>query len=153
MNKYETVCIVRPDVAEDAVKGIIQKTTASLESAGGTVARVDEWGRRKLAYPIQKKNEGYYFVLDYTSSPEGSKEVERLLRLNEDVLRYQTIRVIETKKAQTAAAAQAAAAQAQAAAAAAATAAAQTAAAQAQAAAPAAPATAEAKTEGGQANG
>jgi len=100
MNKYETVCIVRPDLAEDAVKGIIAKATASLESAGGTVARVDEWGRRKLAYPIQKKNEGYYFVLDYTSSPEGSKEVERLLRLNEDVLRYQTIRIIATKQAE-----------------------------------------------------
>lgn len=136
MNKYETVCIVRPDVAEDAVKGIIQKATASLESAGGTVARVDEWGRRKLAYPIQKKGEGYYFVLDYTSSPEGSKEVERLLRLNEDVLRYQTIRVIETKKT----AAKAAAAAEKAAAAAA-------------KAAAATPAPAEAKAEGGQANG
>lgn len=100
MNRYETVCIVRPDIAEDAIKGIIQKASSSLEGAGGTVVRVDEWGRRKLAYPIQKKGEGYYFVLQYTSSPEASKEVERLFKLSEDVLRYQTIRIIATKKAE-----------------------------------------------------
>lgn len=100
MNRYETVCIVRPDIAEDAIKGIIQKASSSLEGAGGTVARVDEWGRRKLAYPIQKKGEGYYFVLEYTSSPEASKEIERLFKLSEDVLRYQTVRIIAAKKAE-----------------------------------------------------
>ncbi|MBE7414657.1 MAG: 30S ribosomal protein S6 [Deltaproteobacteria bacterium] len=100
MNRYETVCIVRPDIAEDAIKGIIQKASSSLEGAGGTVIRVDEWGRKKLAYPIQKKGEGYYFVLQYMSSPEASKEIERLFKLSEDVLRYQTIRIIATKKAE-----------------------------------------------------
>lgn len=100
MNRYETVCIVRPDLGEDAIKGIIQKASSSLESAGGTVTRVDEWGRRKLAYPIQKKGEGYYFVLEYTSSPAASKEIERLFKLSEDVLRYQTVRIIAAKKAE-----------------------------------------------------
>lgn len=98
VNRYETVCIVRPDVAEDVIKGIIQKATSSLEGAGATVTKVDEWGRRKLAYPIQKKSDGYYFVLDYNSSPEASKEVERILGLNEDVLRQQTVRIITTRK-------------------------------------------------------
>ncbi len=98
MNRYETVCIVRPDVAEDVIKGIIQKATSSLEGTGATVTKVDEWGRRKLAYPIQKKSDGYYFVLDYNSSPAASKEVERILGLNEDVLRQQTVRIITTKK-------------------------------------------------------
>lgn len=93
MNKYETVCIVRPDVGEDVIKGVIQKATSSLEGSGGVVARVDEWGRRRLAYPIQKKNEGYFFVLFYESAPAASKEIGRLLKLNEDVLRYQTIRL------------------------------------------------------------
>lgn len=98
MNRYETVCIVRPDVSEDVIKGIIQKATSSLEGSGATVTKVDEWGRRKLAYPIQKKSDGYYFVLDYNSSPEASKEIERILGLNEDVLRQQTVRIITTKK-------------------------------------------------------
>lgn len=100
MNRYETVCIVRPDVAEDVIKGIIQKATSSLEGTGATVTKVDEWGRRRLAYPIQKKSEGYYFVLDYTSAPASSKEVERILGLNEDVLRQQTVRIVTTKKAE-----------------------------------------------------
>jgi len=99
VNRYETVCIVRPDVAEDVIKGIIQKATSSLEGAGATVTTVDEWGRKRLAYPIQKKSEGYYFVLDYMSAPEASKEIERILGLNEDVLRQQTVRIITTKKA------------------------------------------------------
>lgn len=99
MNRYETVCIVRPDVAEDVIKGIIQKATSSLEGTGATVTKVEEWGRRRLAYPIQKKSDGYYFVLDYMSSPAASKEIERVLGLNEDVLRQQTVRIITTKKA------------------------------------------------------
>ena len=99
MNRYETVCIVRPDAAEDVIKGIIQKATSTLEGSGATVTKVDEWGRRRLAYPIQKKNEGFYFVLDYMSAPDASKEVERILGLNEDVLRQQTVRIITTKKA------------------------------------------------------
>src|SRR3990172_7423275 len=99
MNRYEKVCIVRSDVAEDVVKGIIQKATTSLEGTGATVTKVDEWGRRRLAYPIQKKSEGYYFVLDYMSAPAASKEIERILGLNEDVLRQQTVRIITKKKA------------------------------------------------------
>lgn len=99
MNNYETVCVVRPDVSDDVVKAIIQKATATLESGKGTIARVDEWGRRRLAYPIQKKNEGFYFVLTFTSNAEVSKEINRQLRLNEDVLRYQTVRLEELQKA------------------------------------------------------
>lgn len=97
MNNYETVCIVKPDVGDDVIKGIIQKASSAIESGGGKLNRLDEWGRRRLAYPIQKKNDGYYFVMDYGCPPAASKEVERLLKLNEDVLRYQTIRLDEKK--------------------------------------------------------
>ncbi|MBI5644043.1 MAG: 30S ribosomal protein S6 [Deltaproteobacteria bacterium] len=95
MNRYETVCILKPDAGDEVVKAFIQKTTASLESGGGKLEKLDEWGRRRLAYPIQKKNEGYYFVMEYNSSPEASKEIGRLMRLNETVLRHQTIRLDE----------------------------------------------------------
>lgn len=96
-NKYETVCIVKPDVGDETVKGIIQRATATIEAGGGKLGKLDEWGRRKLAYAIEKKAEGYYFVLEYESAPEVSKEIGRILGLNEDVLRHQTIK-IEIKK-------------------------------------------------------
>jgi len=96
MNRYETVCIIRPDVGDDVVKGVITRTTELVSSEGGEILKLDEWGRRRLAYPILKKNEGYYFVLTYSSLPATSKEVERTLRLNEDVLRYQTVKLDDT---------------------------------------------------------
>jgi len=95
INRYETVCIVKPDVGDETVKGIIQKVTSAIEAESGTVAKVDEWGRKRLAYPIEKKNEGYYFVIEFNCSGATSKEVGRILNLNEDVLRYQTIRLDE----------------------------------------------------------
>ena len=96
MNRYETVCIIRPDVGDDVIKGIIARSSELAASEGGAVLKLDEWGRRRLAYPILKKNEGYYFVLTYSSLPETSKEIERTLRLNEDVLRYQTVKLDES---------------------------------------------------------
>ncbi len=88
---YETVCIIRADAGEDIIKGIISKASSTVEANGGKVVKLDEWGRRRLAYPIAKKHEGYYFVLNYKSRSEESKELGRVLKLNENVLRYQTI--------------------------------------------------------------
>ncbi len=99
INRYETVCIVKPDVGDEIVKGVIQKASTAAEADGGKVVKVDEWGRKRLAYPIGKKNEGFYFVIEYNCSAEASKEVGRLLKLNEDVLRYQTIRLDEEEPA------------------------------------------------------
>lgn len=98
MNHYETVCIMRPDAGDEAIKAFIQKSTSALESGGGSLIKLDEWGRRRLAYTIQKKHEGYYFVLEYKSSPETSKEIGRFMKLSEDVLRYQTVFLEEPKK-------------------------------------------------------
>ncbi len=97
MRKYETVCIVKPDAGDETIKGVIQKATGALEAGGGKLEKLDEWGRRRLAYAIQKKSEGYYFVLYYEAEPKVSKEIERVLKLNENVLRYQTIVRIERK--------------------------------------------------------
>lgn len=93
MRQYETVCIIKTDAGDEVIKGIIQKAKSAASADGGRVDSLDEWGRRRLAYPIQKKGEGYYFVLSYTSTPDVSKEVERGLKFNENVIRYQTIRL------------------------------------------------------------
>lgn len=95
---YETVVIVKPEVGEADLKGIIKSAGAAIDGGGGRVDRVDEWGRKRLAYPIEKKHEGYYVLFDYSGSPASVKAIERLFKFNEDVLRYQTVKV-ESKEA------------------------------------------------------
>jgi len=90
---YETGCIVNPTLGDDAIKAVIEQGKTTLTSLKGEVVNVEDWGRKKLAYPIEKNNDGYYFFITYTSSPEASKELERTLRISEDVLRYQTVRL------------------------------------------------------------
>ena len=91
LRDYETLGIVNPDLAPEAVAELIAKTTSIIEDGGGSIYKVDEWGRRKLAYPILKKMDGYYFLSVFSSPVAVKNEVERILKLNEDVLRYQTI--------------------------------------------------------------
>ncbi len=91
--RYETICIIRADIGEAEIKAIVTRSSELITRESGTVNTVDEWGRRRLAYPIQKKNEGYYVLFDYNSSPAASKELERSLKINEDVVRQQTVKL------------------------------------------------------------
>ena len=98
-NNYEVVFITRPDAVDDVVKGIIQKVRDTVDGLNGQVVKIEEWGKRRMAYPIGKYADGHYVCANISSSPAASKEVERILRLNEDVIRYLTIKKIETKAA------------------------------------------------------
>ncbi len=90
---YETVCIVDPDIGAEAVKGFIEKATSIVEKHEGVDIVVDDWGRRKLAYPIRKKNDGHYILFTYTAAITASKELERICKIDEDVVRYQSVRL------------------------------------------------------------
>ena len=105
--RYETICIIKSDLADGAIQEIVKKASASIETGAGNINILDEWGRRRLSYPIEKKHEGFYVLFDYTSTSEVSKGLERSFRLNESVIRYQTVR-LEGKAAARAAARQAA---------------------------------------------
>jgi small subunit ribosomal protein S6 len=105
--RYETICIIKSELGDDAIQEIVKKASASIEDGAGSINMLDEWGRRRLSYPIQKKHEGFYVLFDYTSTAEVSKSLERAFRLNESVVRYQTVR-LEGKAAVRAAAKQAA---------------------------------------------
>ena len=105
--RYETICIIKSDLGDTAIQEIVKKASASIETGAGNLNILDEWGRRRLSYPIEKKHEGFYVLFDYTSTPEASKELERSFRLNENVIRYQTVR-LDGKAAARAAARQAA---------------------------------------------
>lgn len=87
MTNYELMFIIDPTL-EDEKKEAAVETVKGIIEADGTVGEVDVWGLRKLAYPIQKKNEGYYAVVTFQASPELPKELDRRLRISEAVMRH-----------------------------------------------------------------
>ncbi|MFO3797799.1 MAG: 30S ribosomal protein S6, partial [Anaerolineales bacterium] len=86
--KYELMCVFQPDLDESALNGLIGKVKGWVTESGGSVEKVDIWGRRKLAYPIRKKMEGQYVLFNLTLLPKATAELERNLRYQEAVMRY-----------------------------------------------------------------
>ncbi len=92
MRRYEVMVILDPEVEERSVAPTLDSFLGVVRSSGGAVERVDVWGRRKLAYEIDKKNEGIYAVLDLSCEPETVTELDRQLGLAETVLRTKVVR-------------------------------------------------------------
>jgi small subunit ribosomal protein S6 len=88
MRLYEVVYILDPALVEDAVDAKLEKFHSLATSQGGEVAAVDHWGVRQLAYPIRKLGSGYYVVAQFTAAASALPEFERLLKLDEEVIRY-----------------------------------------------------------------
>ncbi len=97
MNKYELVYIIDTAVEDEARKALIDRFNGIITKAGGTVDKVEEWGKRRLAYAIDYKTEGYYVLVNFSSEADLPLELERNMKINDKVLRYQTIRVLERK--------------------------------------------------------
>jgi len=91
MRNYELVFIIQPDLDEAGVKGIVEKVQGWITEAGGTVAKIDNWGRRRLAYQINKRREGQYVLFEIQMPPTFSSELERNLRFLEPVMRFSII--------------------------------------------------------------
>lgn len=83
---YEVVMILKPDLGEEATAALVEKFKAVIEQRG-TVAEVDEWGKRHLAYPIDDINEGYYVLMSFTAEPALPAELDRQMRINDNVMR------------------------------------------------------------------
>ena len=92
MRIYEVMVIFDPDTEERTVQPTLDKHLKVITKGGGTVDNVDIWGRRRLAYDIQKKSEGIYAVLNVTAEPAVVKELDRQYRLNEQIMRTKVIR-------------------------------------------------------------
>lgn len=92
MRRYEVMVILDPDLEERTVAPSLDTFLNVVKNDGGTVENVDIWGRRRLAYEIQKKTEGIYAVLDLTCNPAAVAELDRQLTLNESVLRTKVMR-------------------------------------------------------------
>ena len=89
--KYELVYILNPALGEEAVDAIVERIQALIESSA-TIDQVDVWGRRRLAYEIDDQKEGFYVLVNFSAGGEFPKELERVLRITEGVLRYMVIR-------------------------------------------------------------
>ncbi|WP_299050323.1 30S ribosomal protein S6 [uncultured Actinomyces sp.] len=92
MRHYEIMIILEPETDERTIAQTLEKLLQVIPSNGGTVDKIDIWGKRRLAYDIKKKSEGLYVVVDMTTTPANAQELDRQLGLNETVLRTKLLR-------------------------------------------------------------
>ncbi|MCB0061772.1 MAG: 30S ribosomal protein S6 [Caldilineaceae bacterium] len=95
VHEYELVYIAQPELDEEGMNTLSDRFSQTVSNFGGTINSVEPWGRRTLAYPIKNFFEGHYILLRFTMEPQGADEVDRFLRLNENVIRYLLIRTDE----------------------------------------------------------
>ena len=97
MNKYELIYVIDTAMEESARNELIARFNGMIEEDGGKVEKVEEWGKRRLAYTVNYKNEGYYVLVNFTANPELPREIERVMQINESILRYLTVKVEEKR--------------------------------------------------------
>ncbi len=99
MNRYELTYIINTALEETARKELIEKFTELIKLNGGEIEKVDEsWGKRRLAYPINDMPEGYYVLTTFKASGEQNKEIQRNLEINDMILRYLIIKLLDKKQ-------------------------------------------------------
>ena len=97
MNKYELIYVIDTAMEETARNELIARFNGMIEENAGKVEKVEEWGKRRLAYTVNYKNEGYYVLVNFTANPELPREIERVMQINESILRYLTVKVEEKR--------------------------------------------------------
>jgi small subunit ribosomal protein S6 len=99
MRRYELMLVLRPDVADDKAQAVIDRTTRGITTGGGQIVKVAPWGRRRLAYQIDRYREGSYHIVLFDAPNDAITEVERSLHITEEVLRHLVTRVERPMKA------------------------------------------------------
>ncbi|MCZ6531643.1 MAG: 30S ribosomal protein S6 [SAR324 cluster bacterium] len=91
MQGYESIIILDPNATEEDQTGLLEKFKVTVEGEGGNVLHQTPWGRRKLAYPVNKKDYGYYHLMYFDRTPQALTALERVLRYDENVLKWMTV--------------------------------------------------------------
>ena len=99
MRRYELMLVIRPDVADDKSQALVDRTTRGIVASGGQIVKVAPWGRRRLAYPIDRHREGSYHIILFEAPSEAIVELEHTLLITEEVLRHLVTRVERPAKA------------------------------------------------------
>jgi len=92
MRKYETLYVLQPMLEEEAIKALVERFATLITEQGGQVEKVDEWGKRRLAYPIEDFREGYYVLMTFTADANTPQELERVYKITDGVIRYLIVR-------------------------------------------------------------
>jgi small subunit ribosomal protein S6 len=100
MRTYEVIFILKPDLPEEEIEQVVEQVKTTITSGGGTIDKVDPWGKRKLAYRVRRNTEGYYVLVQYSLEGNAAvaKEVERRLRVSDPVIKFLTVRIDEDLK-------------------------------------------------------
>ncbi|HEY2431018.1 MAG TPA: 30S ribosomal protein S6 [Acidimicrobiales bacterium] len=93
MRPYEVMIIIDAGLEEESIRAVTDRATATLESHGAKVVRLDRWGKRRFAYELKHRTEGYYVLLEASAEPDAMAELDRLLSLADEVIRHKVIRL------------------------------------------------------------
>ena len=99
MRKYESIFILDPDLEDDKAQSAVEKIKGIVTQDGGEIIKLEDWGKRKLAYEIKKKSRGHYFLFHFSGTPALLFELERNYRVMDAVIKYQSVRLDERKAA------------------------------------------------------
>ena len=97
MHRYETLFIVHPEIPEAQVRETIERVRRLIEGMGAQIAELQDWGMRDLAYPIAKQPRGIYVLVQYSARPDVVKELERSMKLSDEILRFISVRMPEKR--------------------------------------------------------
>ena len=92
MNKYELAVVVRAKIEDEERAAVVDKCKALIERFGGTITNVDDWGKKRLAYEIQKMKEGFYYFIQFEAESSAPAEIESRIRIMDNVLRYLVVK-------------------------------------------------------------
>ena len=92
MNKYELAVVVSANIEDEERAAVVDKCKALIERFGGTITEVDDWGKKRLAYEIQKMKEGYYYFIQFDGNADSPAQIEANVRIMESVIRYLCVR-------------------------------------------------------------
>lgn len=95
MRRYEAVIIIEPDVPDDEVKALTEKFGELIKSQDGEVIKIEDWGIKKLAYLVRKRDKGRYILFDFVSGPTVISEIERQFKISENIMKYLTVKLDE----------------------------------------------------------
>ncbi len=96
LHEYETMVVIRPDIDDALTTGIVEKLEGIITGAEGTILIRDDWGKRKLMYPVAKQQKGHYVMLNYLVKPGLILELERRIRIEDNIVRFLTIKVADS---------------------------------------------------------